>query len=397
MALNDISLTTGMRKNLVSLQKTVTLLDRTQDRLSTGKKVNSALDNPINYFAAQSHLSRASDISAYKDGMSEAVQTIQAANTGIENIKSMIEAARGLGQAALNASANSVGFTVTSMVSGNTIAIGGTTFTAVNTTASSETQFNVQDANGNALTVDEIVSNLAAKINQNDEKDGRAGNLKAVANGNRITLTSVATDKAITTTAVVAAAKGGGDADPGVTIDTKVTSERQTYALQYEEIMTQIDSLAQSSGYKGNNLLAKDTMAVGFEGGSISVRGFSASVSSMGVNVTGAAKSSVTGSENVKWAVGSDIRHDVNNLDKGIQKLKEESGKLSSSLSVINIQQDFSTSKINILTAGADNLTAADTNEEGANMLMLQTRQSLSTTALSLSSQAAQSVLRLFG
>ena len=78
-------------------------------------------------------------------------------------------------------------------------------------------------------------------------------------------------------------------------------------------------------------------------------------------------------------------------------KLKEESSKLSSSLSVINIQQDFSTAKINLLTTGADNLTAADANEEGANMLMLQTRQSLSTTALSLSAQAAQSVLKLFG
>ena len=60
MAINDISLTSGMRNNLVSLQNTVTLLDRTQNRLSSGKKVNSALDNPINYFAAQSHMSRAS-------------------------------------------------------------------------------------------------------------------------------------------------------------------------------------------------------------------------------------------------------------------------------------------------------------------------------------------------
>jgi len=391
MAINDISLTSGMRNNLVSLQKTVSLLDRTQNRLATGKKVNSALDNPINYFAAQSHTTRASSISTFKDTMSEAIQTIQSANNGITSIQSLIETARGLGQAALNASANSVGFTVTSVTSGNTFVIGGTTFTAVNTGASGVTQFNVQDGNGNALTVDEIVSNLAAKINQNTET-GAQGDIKAVVNGNRITLTSVATDKAITSTSVVSSSGAS------ITVDSKVTAERSAYAAQYEEIMTQIDSLAGTAGYKGNNLLANDTLSVGFEGGSISVRGFKAYVSDMGVNTKGYADyTSTLGTENTKWALASNIRVDLNNLDKGVQKLKEESAKLSSALSVINIQQDFSTAKINTLTAGAENLTAADSNEEGANMLMLQTRQSLSTTALSLSAQAAQSVLKLFG
>jgi flagellin len=389
MAISDISLTSGMRNNLISLQQTVTLLDRTQSRLSSGKKVNSALDNPINYFAAQSHLSRASDISAYKDAMSEGIQTIQAANSGITSIRALIETARGLGQAALNASANSVGFTLTAMASGNVVTVGGTAFSAVNTGASGATQFNVQDADGNALTVDEIVSNLAAKINQNEET-GDAGNLKAVVSGNRITLTSIATDKAITTTDVVSSSGT-------ISVDDKVTSERGNYAAQYESILTQLDSLAGTGGYKGNNLLTNDTLSVGFEGGSISVKGFNAYASDMGVNTAGEAESSLDGDENVKWAVASDIKFDLNNLDKGIAKLKEESSKLSSALSVINIQMDFSTAKINLLTTGASNLTAADTNEEGANMLMLQTRQALSTTALSLSAQAAQSVLKLFG
>ena len=142
------------------------------------------------------------DISSYKDTMSEAIQTIQSANNGITSIKSLIETARGLGQAALNASANSVGFTLTAMASGNVVTVGGVAFSAVNTGASGATQFNVQDTDGNALTVDEIVSNLAAKINQNTET-GAQGDIKAVVNGNRITLTSVATDKAITSTTVV--------------------------------------------------------------------------------------------------------------------------------------------------------------------------------------------------
>jgi flagellin len=389
MAFNDISLTSGMRNNLVSLQNTVTLLDRTQTRLSTGKKVNTALDNPINYFAAQGHMTRAADISSYKDTMSEGIQTIQAANNGITSIKSLIETARGLGQAALNSSANSVGFTVTAMSSGKVVTIGGTAFHAVNTGASDTTHFNVQDSDGNDLTVDEIVSNLAAKINQK-KTTANVGDVKAVVNGNRITITSTATDKAITSTSAVSSS---GTID----IDDKVTSERGDYAAQYEQVLTQLDSLAGTGGYKGNNLLTNDTLTVGFEGGSISVRGFNAYASDMGVNTTGEAKKSVTGTENVKWAVASDIKSDLNNLDKGIAKLKSESSNLSSSLNIINIQLDFSTTKITLLTKGSDNLTAADANEEGANMLMLQTRQSLSTTALSLSAQAAQSVLKLFG
>ncbi|MFW6239573.1 MAG: flagellin, partial [Thermodesulfobacteriota bacterium] len=79
MAISDISLTSGMRTNLLSLQNSTSLLDRTQTRLSTGKRVNTALDDPVNFFAAQAHNQRASDLSARKDGMGEAIQTLKAA------------------------------------------------------------------------------------------------------------------------------------------------------------------------------------------------------------------------------------------------------------------------------------------------------------------------------
>jgi len=65
----DVSLTSAMRANLLSLQNTVKLLGRHQERLATGKKVNSPLDNPTSYFAAQSHLNRANDLAARKDSM----------------------------------------------------------------------------------------------------------------------------------------------------------------------------------------------------------------------------------------------------------------------------------------------------------------------------------------
>ncbi len=83
-------------------------------------------------------------------------------------------------------------------------------------------------------------------------------------------------------------------------------------------------------------------------------------------------------------------------LDDARDTLRTEAKKLSSNLSIITARQDYTSKMINTLDDGAANLTNADMNEEGANMLMLQTRQQLATTSLSLASQAAQSVLRLF-
>jgi flagellin-like hook-associated protein FlgL len=77
--------------------------------------------------------------------------------------------------------------------------------------------------------------------------------------------------------------------------------------------------------------------------------------------------------------------------------LRTQASSLGSQLSVVQTRQDFTKSMVNTLQVGADNLVLADSNEEGANMLALQTRQQLSTTALSLSAQADQAVLRLFG
>ena len=120
-----------------------------------------------------------------------------------------------------------------------------------------------------------------------------------------------------------------------------------------------------------------------FEGASLTVSAFDASAAGLGI--TAAA-----------WASEADINASIAQLDAAATTLSSESSKLSGNLSIITVRQDFSTNMVNTLTEGADKLTLADTNEEGANMLMLQTRQSLSTTALSLSAQAAQSVLQLF-
>ena len=278
--MNDISLTAGMRTNLINLQNTVSLLDRTQTRLASGKKVNTALDNPLNYFAAQEHLNRASDLDSRKDAMNEAIQTVTAANNGITGLKSLIESARGLAQSALSATA----------------------------------------------------------------------------------------------------------------------ADRTKLSAQYDAILGQITNMAADASYKGINLLSgTGQLDVKFnENGSnsLTIQGFDASATGLAIS-TSATVGTGTG-----WADTTDgtanITASLTNLTDSLTTLRTQSQTLASSLNVVNIRADFTTSMINTLTTGADKLTAADMNEEGANMLMLQTRQSLSTTALSLSAQAAQSVLRLF-
>jgi flagellin-like hook-associated protein FlgL len=276
MAISDISLTAGMRSNLVSLQGTVDLLNRTQERLATGKKVNSPLDNATNYFVAKSHMDRAGDLSVRKDGMGEAIQTVKAANAGISAITDLIASAKGIAQSALSAG----------------------------------------------------------------------------------------------------------------------TAEASTLAAQFNSILDQIDTVAADSGYKGTNLLsataAERSLTVKFDesgDSSLTITGSNATTSTAGLNIADAVSN---------WSSATNINTAITALDSALTSLRTSAKTLSSNLNIITTRDAFTQSMINVLSEGATNLTAADTNEEGANMLMLQVRQSLGTTALSLSAQAAQSVLRLF-
>ena len=278
---SSITLTSGMRKNLFSLQNTQKLLQTTQTRLATGLRVQKAVDDPINYFTALDHRQRADDLATRKDEMSESIQLISAANDGVESITALIASAKSLAQSALSSS----------------------------TTA----------------TIDALRS-------------------------------------------------------------------------QYSEVLSQIDALADDSGYKGTNLLEASTVQheVKFDetgASSLTITGFDASSTGATLNLTTAAANAWnTGANPNSTAINSAITA----LDSATSALRSEASKLSTNLSTITIRQDFTANMINTLEDGAANLTNADMNEEGANMLMLQTRQQLGTTSLSLASQAAQSVLRLF-
>ena len=112
--MSSIVLSASVRQNLLSLQSTADLLATTQNRLSTGKKVNSALDNPTNFFTAQGLDNRASDISNLLDGIGNGVQVLQAANTGITSLQSLVDSAKSIANQALQ---TTVGYSTKSNVS----------------------------------------------------------------------------------------------------------------------------------------------------------------------------------------------------------------------------------------------------------------------------------------
>jgi len=109
MAVSNIFLTAGIRDNLFSLQRTERAMETTQNRLATGLKVNSALDDPINFFAAQGHRQRAGDLSVLKDAMNEGIQTIKAADAGIEGITDLLAQAKTIINTARTTAAADVG------------------------------------------------------------------------------------------------------------------------------------------------------------------------------------------------------------------------------------------------------------------------------------------------
>jgi len=101
MAIDSVTLTAAMRQNVLSLQNTQAQTNKAEEILSTGKKINSALDNPISYFAAQTYTNRASDLSDLKDSMNEAIQTVTAANNGITSIENLVQQAQSIANSAL--------------------------------------------------------------------------------------------------------------------------------------------------------------------------------------------------------------------------------------------------------------------------------------------------------
>src|SRR5882757_201182 len=151
MKMSGIVLSASVRQNLLSLQSTADLLATTQNRLSTGKKVNTALDNPTNFFTAAKLDNRASDINNLLDGIGNGVQVLQAANTGITSLQKLVDSAKSVANQALQ---TQVGYSSKSSFSVSlgagasaTNLFGGNSYVSATLTGSAAT-----DSNAAALT-----------------------------------------------------------------------------------------------------------------------------------------------------------------------------------------------------------------------------------------------------
>ena len=405
----DISLTASIRTNLLSLQNTQSLMDTTQERLSTGLKVNSAIDNASSYYTAQSLNNRASDLSALLDSMGQGIQTIQAANEGIEAITEFVEQAKAIANSARDAASKTDVKTLSSKFSGKegvtsddtalTLAVKKADGTALAETGDEKKiRDAIQVVNAAMHTklggksLEDYVSAVKTAIEAGGEEFAKIVDIKVDDKTGKITFTAKAGYN-IEATGAGDLAGLGKDPDTGdptnkVTSTVAVNTDRQKYALQFNEILEQIDNLAQDSGYKGINLLQMNTLTVIFNedrSSQIEVKGTDAS--SVGLMLDEAVNN---------WQTNEDIEASIAQTEEAISSLRIMASDYGNYYSIVQNRQSFTKSLVNVLTEGADNLTLADMNEESANMLALQTRQQLAINSLSLASQAAQGVLQLF-
>ncbi|HET7847529.1 MAG TPA: flagellin [Pseudolabrys sp.] len=501
--MSDITLSAGVRQNLLSLQNTAQLMATTENRLATGKKVNSALDNPLNFFTSQTLSAQANDLSNLLDSMANGIQTIQAANNGITSITSLVQqlqstvsqtradstapsvtAGTATDIAANNSTAGKT--TLRFVIGGNNVDVStGTTTAATPTTLDTTGGTYTTDLSANGFTIDDGSGNgpvsvtfagtdltLAAKITAINNaltgggstvvaQDDGSGNLELVnSTGQDITVaesggttaatlgfstlsstngtpasvsntslsdlvTAINTNASLsgkvkasidsgtnhlliqnlTTTAITIDGVSGGNIS-GDTANTGTLAAGTTNTLsdvrknleqQFNNLITQIDGVAKDSGFNGVNLLNGDKLTVKFNADGSSSIDVQAKDSAGNAFVINSADLGINTQTDAEFASNSTLDTLSSTLNEALTTLRTQASSLGSQLSIVQTRQDFTKNMINTLQVGSDNLVLADTNEESANLLALQTRQSLSTTALSLSAQADQSVLRLFG
>jgi len=398
--MSGIVLSASVRQNLLSLQSTAELLSTTQNRLATGNKVNSALDNPTNFFTAQGLNNRSNDINNLLDSIGNGVQILQAANTGLTSLQKLVDTAKSIANQVLQTTVGystkaSATTTVGAVGSAADLTTGGTTtlqsktviFTPATGSALTLTFSNVAGA-GNVNSLDALNAAIgAAGIGVTASISGTGFLTFTSGNDNASQAITVAGGAAANTVQItgttVAAAPVAAVADAGS------QAIRANLLNQYNGILSQITNTAQDASFNGINLLNGDTLKLTFnETGksTLSITGVTYGASGLGLSAL------VSGTDFLDSASANKA---LTALGAASTSLRTEASALGSNLSIVQIRQDFSKNLINVLQTGASNLTLADTNEEAANSQALSTRQSIAVSALALANQSQQSVLQL--
>jgi len=412
--MTGIVLSASVRQNLLSLQSTADLLSTTQNRLATGNKVNSALDNPTNFFTAQGLNNRASDITNLLDSIGNGVQVLQAANTGITSLQKLVDTAKSLASQVLQAPTGySVKASATSLAptGAGALSVVGTAADLTNggTNSLNASTFIFTPAAGAATTITISSTVAAGNVNSIDAFNtalsaAGLGLTASLATNGSITLTSTndnasqsltlgttaaANTIAIsgTNTAALVTPTGGAAGKP--LADAASQAIRANLVSQYNNVIQQITTTSQDSSFNGINLLNGDNLKLTFNETGKST------LNVLGVTFNAAGLGLAALTSGTDFLDNASANKALALLGTASTSLRTEASALGSNLSIVQIRQDFSKNLINVLQTGSANLTLADTNEEAANSQALSTRQSIAVSALALANQSQQSVLQL--
>jgi flagellin len=412
--MSNIVLSNGIRSNLLSLQNSSADQETVQNRLSTGKKVNTALDDPLNYFQSQGLNARASDLSRLLDNMGLGIKTLQTADNALSQMTRLVQTAQAGARSALQVTSTNAkigsGMDLTTRTSidytanpnlvgaggkfqaGDTFTISGTDNLAVAFT------FNVALGAGpyTAATfvnaINASAPGVAGTINAQIDSAGRLIIDNVKGGTLRVALTTDAgTPNTLTDLfgTFEPPLPTSTPTDTGV-LTTTPNPSRQAFATQYKELLTQITNYAKDAGYNGTNLLYGQSLDMVFNENAttrLTIRGVVFDSAGIGLANT-----------DVQYNLQSNVEINtaLGKLDSAISYLRGQATVFASNLNVAQTRQDFTKRAVTTLESGAQDLVTADINEEGANLLALQTRQQLSIQSLSLASRSDQAVLRLF-
>lgn len=393
----DVVLNSAVRSNLRTLQSTTDLLNQTEERLATGKKVNSALDNPASFFTANALDRRSSDLSSLLDSVASSIKTLEAADNGIKAITEIVEGLKATARAALQSplavdekakivsadlgqgvtAANLLGGTGSPLAHGDTLVVkdkSGANVTVTFGTGANQVD-SLQELND---FFDENDILLDATIDLSDRKLTISAD-NTIANSTPVAATGTATGAGN-------AFVSGTFSDP--VLDPDAAKKRANFADDFNDSMKEINNLAKDSNYNGVNLLLGDDLDVIFnEDGSskLEVRGVQFDMDGIGLSAI---------DEEQFYDSGS-IQTVLDQIDGAFNTIEAQSAKFGAQLQIVQTREVFTKDMIGTLDDGAHALTAADTNEEAANLATLQTRQSLIVTSLSISTQQESAVLQL--
>lgn len=513
--MSDVTLSASVRQSLLSLQGTTDLIERTQNRLSTGLRVSSVIDDPVSFFQSRALSDRSTDFLERRDGIDQGISTVTAALDGVEGIEQLVRQAKGIANSIKSATDSQVADLVTQFndlrtqldnlatdasYQGTNLINGTGQEISIEFSERSASLLNISSVDLRAgtaglniaansyLTGDDSVTftglnaafTAAAGFTTaagsfitttSDFTLTYEGSAKTFSAGEAFTFTygtgstfnfSVSTAQALTlsqnaTFTVNVASSTTGATAGQVALLATATINRPIFSFS-AEATTAVQSTPSSGGLPDDKLItylgtetvtltSGDTFTLGLTsagaantitigsgqtlvltanevvtltvlstGGSVtSVTGaafvrIASSVSGTVANTGIANNAAVSLAGNIS-ANGGEINFTglvragdtarinavISQLDSALTELRTQAQTLGSNVALLNARLDFTENYVNTLQGGADKLTLADINEEGANLLALQTRQQLGIQSLSLAAQAEASILSLFG